>query len=101
MIIFSFNFVFIFQCSENEFGCEDGSCVLLEKRCDEIRDCDDQSDEKDCDLIGETEGLYQKWKPPIVSLDNKTNIDVNISLFSIGDINEMAMTFKAKFEFEV
>jgi hypothetical protein len=74
---------------------------LLEKRCDEICDCDDQSDEKDCDLVRESEGLYRKWKPPIVSLDHKMNIDVNISLISISDINEMAMTFTAKFEFEV
>jgi len=34
------------QCSVEEFGCNDGGCVSLENCCDEVRNCEDGSDEE-------------------------------------------------------
>ena len=37
------------QCQENEFRCKsDGICVPGAFQCDDQKDCDDGSDEKDC-----------------------------------------------------
>ena len=33
---------FFFQCSENEFTCNNGTCIELTKRCDDIFDCNDE-----------------------------------------------------------
>ncbi len=35
----------IFQCLNEEFGCADGTCVPIEKRCNGVSDCEDHFDE--------------------------------------------------------
>ena len=49
-----FNISFSF-CSANEFTCDDGLCIPLEKRCNHEANCRDQSDE-----IYLLKNLYQK-----------------------------------------
>ncbi len=34
-----------------EFACDNGDCFPMSVRCNEIMDCDDESDEKACALI--------------------------------------------------
>jgi len=34
-----------FQCLNEEFGCADGTCVPIEKRCNGVPDCEDHFDE--------------------------------------------------------
>ncbi len=36
------------ECRDNEFMCSDGTCTLLEWRCDGRLDCADNSDEMNC-----------------------------------------------------
>ncbi|XP_077787120.1 basement membrane-specific heparan sulfate proteoglycan core protein-like isoform X2 [Podarcis muralis] len=38
------------ECGSDEFGCDNGECVLLEDRCDGHADCDDASDEDGCGI---------------------------------------------------
>lgn len=38
-------------CSNQEFTCDDGSCISSEKHCNLILDCPDLSDEMDCELV--------------------------------------------------
>ena len=39
-------------CNQNgEFTCDDGQCVTMEERCDQLPDCRDESDEKGCQLL--------------------------------------------------
>ena len=46
-----------------EFTCNDGQCVGIEKRCDQLPDCVDGSDEEGCKLFSLAEG-YRKVVPP-------------------------------------
>ena len=36
------------SCSQSEFNCDDGSCVSMEKRCNQVSECPDESDEYNC-----------------------------------------------------
>ena len=39
------------SCLQNEFSCDDGSCIPLVQRCDKISNCGDNSDEKYCNKV--------------------------------------------------
>lgn len=51
------------HCKDNQFTCDDATCISLEKRCDLKYDCLDHSDEMNCRLISFPEG-YKKDLPP-------------------------------------
>ena len=35
-------------CEEGEFTCDDGQCVKMTERCNQLQDCRDRSDETSC-----------------------------------------------------
>ena len=51
-------------CWYGQFTCDDGQCVTMEKRCDQVPDCRDESDERGCKLVVLKEG-YNRRVPPI------------------------------------
>ena len=46
-----------------EYTCDSGHCIDWEKRCDNVKDCEDNSDEKNCTLIM-IPTSYRKIDPP-------------------------------------
>lgn len=58
------NFSFSTCVMEKEFTCENGLCISLDKRCDNIPfDCGDNSDEKECAFF-KLKDEYAKESPP-------------------------------------
>ena len=86
-----------------EFTCNNGQCVSMEKRCDQLPDCEDGSDEEGCRLFSLVKG-YNKIVPPYtrVSFLNKTTlpvaIDVSIKLLKMMGIDERENTIDLQFE---
>jgi hypothetical protein len=91
------------KCLKSEYGCDDGNCIPINKRCNEMADCDDSSDESDCKTIDFDLDSYRKEKPPVqfpgkqtpVS-ENLTSVLVDISILSLGSFEELGMTFKSR-----
>ena len=55
------------SCNTSEFGCDDGMCVDMDKRCNGDNDCLDSSDEKNCDILfwpAEQKDSYLQGVPP-------------------------------------
>ena len=50
-------------CMEDEFTCDDGQCIDINTKCDQIIDCRDKSDEQRCQLIVRDSG-YKQTVPP-------------------------------------
>ena len=50
-------------CVGNKFLCGDDSCINMEDHCNGVTDCSDNSDEESCDLLGESNNLYQETEP--------------------------------------
>ena len=68
-------------CAENEFTCKNGQCLPMVRRCNQIVDCEDKTDEDNC-VILDFEGNYQKSTPPIESTIGNDMISayVNVSI---------------------
>ena len=53
-------------CQEGNFTCNDGQCVSMDKRCNQLPECRDESDERHCNILMLKEG-YNKNVPPITA----------------------------------
>ena len=87
------------SCAAGMFTCNDGSCIPIEKRCDQIAQCKDKSDESKCKLI--VMENYNKNIPPFTvnpTTDEITAVSVNISanVIDILKINEVEQAFEVK-----
>ena len=83
-----------FQCKSLEFTCDNGLCIDLDKRCDNVFDCLDSSDEDHCEALWIHEKNYRKTLPPF-SRHQKTIIKVNLIITEITKVDEISMIFKA------
>ncbi len=91
----------LFQCFASEFGCKNGSCISLDKRCDGVADCDDKFDEKNCEVVIIDKDLYQKNHPPGITETLQTNVDIDFEIISIDYFDEIQMTYSIKFKVEL
>lgn len=83
------------SCSGDQFTCDDGTCIELRKRCDNVFHCKDNSDEKSCNLLEMDDSTYRNILPPI-SEHGRTELSVAVNIKSIDSIDEQAMTFNSK-----
>ena len=92
-------------CKEDEFTCDDGQCIKMERRCDQVTgkepNCRDKSDEKGCQLII-FEGDYNKNLPPIGSAKDGSpipaNVSISITLMKVVEIEEVDHSIHLQFQ---
>ena len=74
-----------------QFTCTSGTCVELSRRCDEVFDCDDRSDETECNQV-DLPLSYRKNYPP-KPLDEKKSLKLLISLqvFNVDSVDTINM----------
>ena len=87
-------------CGEDEFTCNTGKCINMDKRCDSREDCPDRSDELECKLVHRPEG-YNKFLTPVSSLPNhRVIINITVDIENILEIDELKEKFVVKFTFK-
>ncbi len=84
-----------------EFGCSNGICIPMGKRCNGGADCDDRLDERHCEMVIIPADIYKKEYPPTKKETPHTDVKVEITMFSVDNFNEIEMTFTAKFSVEL
>ena len=89
--------------TDGEFSCNDGQCVTMEERCDQVPDCRDKSDEENCQLLVKGKG-YNKGVPPFTVTSTERSIvpvqvNISIDLLKIVDMEET--DHKIDFQFEI
>ena len=87
------------SCYDGEFTCDDGQCVRMEQRCDQLSDCRDESDEDNCQLLV-VKGNYNKRVPPITTRTGRVVVPVKVSitLFKVVSIVERKSSIDFQFE---
>ena len=86
---------------DGEFTCNDGQCVIMQYRCDQLPHCNDKSDEKECSLLKLTEG-YNKIVPPFSRNKSRSiipvSVHVSLRLLTVMNLNEDENTIDFQFE---
>ena len=90
-------------CMKGEFTCNNGQCIKMEERCDQIMDCNDESDEENCRLIVFKNNYNNKVPPFTINKDkSKTRtrdpvkVNVSTSLMNVLAISERDHTIDLK-----
>ena len=86
---------------ENEFTCDDGQCIKMGVRCNQVPDCRDESDEYGCKLLILKEG-YNKNIPPIKRSSFwgsvPANVGISIILMRVVNIDEVDDSIHLQFQ---
>ena len=88
-------------CAEGDFTCDDGQCIKMVERCNQVPDCRDESDEDGCQLIV-FKNNYNKNIPPIGQTDDGSSVpaevSISITLMKVVEIEEIDHSIHLQFE---
>ena len=87
-------------CKDDEFTCDNGHCVKMEQRCNQLTDCRDESDETGCNILDLKQG-YKKRVPPITreGLSGKSvPVRVSLALLKVVAIEEEDHSIELQFQ---
>ena len=91
-------------CLDGSFTCDNGQCVPMDKRCNQLTECPDKSDEKGCNLLV-LEESYNKNIPPISSSKEgeilKVHVLVSIDLLNLVRINRESHYIEFQFRIKL
>ena len=80
------------QCDQTKyFTCNTGDCIDIDRRCDEISDCEDESDELNdlCQIAYINTKTYVKSNVPLPSGDEVNSRHLNVAVgFTLSEIGK-------------
>ena len=69
----------------------------MEERCNNVPNCEDSTDEYDCEIMLLDSHTYRKQFPPIADMDHHVEVAVSAYIMKISNFNDLAMTYTIKF----
>ena len=73
-----------------EFTCNVGRCIPISKRCNNVRDCSDGSDEEDCTVVDIPQS-YDRLEPPQATHGHFLGVHIAIAVENINNIDTKKM----------
>ena len=90
-------------CEEGEFTCDDGQCVKMAQRCNQLTNCRDKSDERGCKILI-LDQSYNKRIPPITPASlikdsvKPVTVSISLTLLQVVAIEEEEHAIELQFE---
>ena len=84
-----------------EFTCDDGQCVKMEERCNQVPDCRDKSDETGCRITDLKNGYNMNIPPVDRAKDGSAvpaNVSISLTLMKVVDIDERDHSIQLQFQ---
>ena len=89
------------SCGEGKFTCNDGQCVMMEERCNQISNCRDESDEDNCKMLVMKANYNKKIAPFGFDYDEQkiipVHVNISIAVIDILSIQEVNLVYILKF----
>ncbi len=86
-------------CDEDEFNCDSGQCVDMEKRCDGVIDCHDSSDETECAIVKVNDGYMPHMAPS--QNDDNTTTTIHVALYVVSVLGISEVDNHISFQFQL
>ena len=87
-------------CSSGEFMCSNGLCIAVNLRCNTVADCDDQTDEQNCNIVDPPDS-YLKHIPPVNFKSFKKPLPLNVSFIIERFVNVLDYKHTVDIELKV
>ena len=86
-----------------EFTCDSGHCIPLFKRCNQMNDCEDGSDEENCNMVNVPTSYNKLISPGFHGKNNGTPIGllINVNIISIDLIDTVKMCVGITFDTKI
>ena len=84
-----------------DFTCDDGQCKPMGERCNQVPNCDDESDEKGCQLVVLREGYNKNLAPvrrKVFGGFKPAIVGISIMLMKVVDIDEVGHSIHLQFQ---
>ena len=86
------------SCGDDDFNCNDGTCIDIRARCDLNNDCPDSSDEKNCTILIKPSSYIPYVAPPKPVNHHKNPIEIKLSILNILNIDIVQSKIKVQFK---
>ena len=86
------------SCGDDDFNCDDGTCVDIRSRCDLNNDCSDFSDEKNCTILIKPSSYNSYVAPPKPVNQRKNPIEIKLTILNILNIDIVQSKIKVQFK---
>ncbi|XP_063874968.1 uncharacterized protein LOC135108154 isoform X2 [Scylla paramamosain] len=75
------------SCRGNTFTCGDGECIDISRRCNLELDCDDHSDELNCDTLIIQPGYEKRLPPPKIDSNTPAGVAIDCDILLIRKLD--------------